>query len=190
MAPLGDSSTMGINFDVSIEPCVFDAWYQCDDGLAFVAPSRFAKATFNGKSVYADNDELGIRVSEDGKQVKLYCDNGVFNGVGPGTTYCVWSRPIRPDELGKFERITRRRLFPQADARGLLFSGVSDGKLVLTLEAWEMNRSIPSRGPVKDYTFDLSRTGPTRVSVQGCVIDVLSATPEGVRYRLVKPFDG
>jgi hypothetical protein len=181
--------TLGIGFDVSIQPCVLEAWYQCDDGLAFVAPSRFATATYDGKSVFADQDELGIRVSPDGKQVKLYCDNGVFNGFGPGATYCIWSRPIKPDELAKFEKVSRRRIFPQTDARGLLFSGVSGGKLILTLENWEMKRAIASKGEVKDYTFDLSRTGPTKISVQGCVIEVLSATPEGLTYRVLKPFE-
>ena len=178
--------TFGVNFDVEIQPCVLEAWYQCDDGVAFVAPSRFAKAIYDGKSVFSDQDELGLRVGADGKTAKLYCDNGVFNMMQPG--YCIWSRPATAEELRKFEKIQTKRIFPYGDARAIVFSGVSKGKLTLTLEEWVPMRQLAVRQSSKDYTFDLAPNGVTRVAVQGCVIDVLSVSSAGIRFRVDQPF--
>jgi hypothetical protein len=181
--------TMGITFNVTMNPCLLEAWYVCDSGIAFVAPAKYASATFNGKSVFSDQDELGIRAATDGSgTIKVFCDNGAFNGVPPG--YAIWSRDMTPAETAMFERVTVTRVFPQAHGRGVVFSGVSGGKLTLTLEAWEQVRSLPVRIEAKDYVFDMQPGGPTTVSVQGCQLEVLSADSSGIRYRISKPFPG
>ena len=179
--------TMGIPFKVTLKPCTLEAWYVCDSGMAFVAPAKYAAAIFDGKSVFSDQDELGIRMpaSKSGK-MQLYCDNGAFNGLPPG--YAVWSREMTPAEVAMFEQVSVVRVFPQAHARGVIFSGVSGGKLTFTLESWEQVRSLPVRISAKDYVFDLNTQSPTSVNIQGCQLEILSADSEGIRYRVSRPF--
>ncbi len=47
---------------------------------------------------------------------------------------------------------------------------------------------ITMRQESKDYVFDLAGNQPTPESGQGCVLFVLSATPEGIRFRVGEPF--
>lgn len=181
--------TMGISFNVRLKPCTLEAWYVCDSGMAFVAPAKYATAEFGGKSVFSDQDELGIRVPPEGKgKMQLFCDNGAFNGVPPG--YAIWSRDMTSTEMALFEKVSTIRVFPQAHGRGVIFSGVSGGKLTFTLESWEQVRSLSVRTDAKDYVFDLKAGGSTTVSIQGCQFEVLAADSKGIRYRITKPFSG
>ena len=178
--------TFGVEFKISIDPCVLYPAYSSPQGIAYLAPQGMAGAAYEGKSVFGFNDQMGIRVPPSGHPIYLFCDNGTFNQVPHG--FAIWSRQIRPDELALFERTRTEQAFWKPWGRGLTYGGTSGGKLTVTFEELKNEAGTLVKQSEKDFTFDLNPDGPTEISVWGCRVRVLSASSTEIKFQVLQGF--
>ena len=174
--------TFGTSFDCALQPCVLEPHRIVGDEVLYVAPKGAGSATFNGKSVFAELDELGLRVNDRTGKVSLYCDNGRFNGIVPG--FAVWKRSISPEERAAFRKTTCERMFWRPQSAALRYSGSSGGEVrfIYTRYAYVNADGVLVELDSTEFRFDAPSTGRGEIAVRGALIEILSTTPTELRY--------
>ncbi|MDI9402470.1 MAG: hypothetical protein QM516_01235 [Limnohabitans sp.] len=172
----------GVGFDCTLQPCVLEPHRIVGDDVLYVAPKGAGSATFNGKSVFAELDELGLRVNERTGVVSLYCDNGRFNGVVAG--FAVWKRAISPEERAAFRKTTCERMFWRPQSAALRYSGSSGGEVrfIYTRYAYVNADGVLVELDSTEFRFDAPSTGRGEIAVRGALIELLATTPTELRY--------
>ncbi len=179
--------SLGVPFQCSLQPCVLEPRCMVGDQVLFAA-ALGAAAEYNGKSVFAPEDELGIRVDRRTAAVELYCDNSWFNKTYPGIA--AWKRPATIDEQSAFRLTSCERLFWLPRSAALRYSGSSAGEVRFVY--------IRYQGTTRDgelleldsteYRFDVPADGQGEIAVRGAVIDLLSISPTELRYIVRRGF--
>lgn len=182
--------TLGISFDCTIDPCILEPQYIARDYVAYVAPLGAGRATYNGRPVFADGDELGIRVHRRNGQFYLYCDNSVFNAGYAVHGFAVWTREATATERAAFTPTTIERMYWAGQARALRYAGSSGGEMRFDYCRYRRNLTDGSLTELEstEYRFDLPSGGTGEIAIRGAVVEILSISPSEVRYRVRSGF--
>jgi len=179
--------TLGIPFDVEIDPCVLEPKYGCNDGIAFVAPASKCRATYNGTSVFGKDDEIGIRVDKSKKRKLIFVDNGRSAGFPSG--YIIYKRTLSSAEEPLFEASASSRTFWKGKGRGIIYGGAANGRLVIIYEEYLITPSGFNKDVERELQFDIPEDGVTKISIRGAELEVSRADSQALEYRIVKAFN-
>jgi len=175
--------TLGVNFTFRISPGDLVLSYQDEKWLYFVADPGNAAAWYNGTSVFASEDEAGIRVSKsDNANREWFVDNSRYNGL-PSRGYARWHRNIRSDEVDRIERSHVTTTRDGLPAQWVRFDGESSGH-------WEFTLREDSGSTTKDRVARIPAEPGATLSGTQVALRIVEKTTDGIVYEVLSGFDG
>ena len=172
---------LGIDFDYSVKASTMRLAFQTDQHLYYVAPRNLVSAEYNGTSVLAEEDQVGVRESKTGGRLEWFVDNTIHNNRGGAPGDWIWHRTVTTAEESSIERTTGQFLDDSGDWVAFYYAGFFDDKVHFELE----ESSAGEQGPRRAFKFNLSDEGPTRIAIKGFKLDILSVDSEQLTYQWV-----
>ena len=176
---------MGLPFTFKIDRCILVPSWKSKNYTYYEAPSEKSTATHAMLgTVVKGEDKIGVRVHRKNNGMEWYFDNSDYNKMRAKSM--IWNRRISRRDNVEFKIREDKSMVmdsPFTSVKLISYAGYVNGNYQLTYREINQGREYE-----KDFQIPKSKSGFTAVSIKGCLIEIVSHTSLGVKFRVLRSF--
>lgn len=176
---------MGLPFTFQIDNCLLMPSWKSKSYTYYEAPPEKSSATHAMLgSVVRGDDRIGIRVHRNNNGMEWYVDNSDYNKMRAKSM--IWNRRITYRDNVKFKIREDKSMVmdsPFTSVKLISYGGYVNGNYQLTYREINQGREYE-----KDFQVPKAKSGNTAVSIKGSLIEIVSHTSLGVKFRVLRSF--
>ena len=135
-------------------------------------------------TVVRGGDTIGVRVHRKNNGMEWYVDNSDYNKMRAKSM--IWDRRISHRDNVEFKIREDKSMVmdsPFTSVKLISYAGYVNGNYQLTYREINQGREYE-----KDFQVPIAKSGFTSVSIKGCLIEIISHTSSGVKFRVLRSF--